>query len=72
MNKDIIKIVFLVSVLLFSTFLSGCIKQEKDSSEQGTWLFAMDTPTENVGSNEKYRTGYIPTLVVIDVNGYIV
>jgi len=72
MNKDKIKLIFLVSVILFSTFLSGCLEKEQNSPEPGTWLFAMDTANENVGSKEEYNTGYIPTLVVIDIKGYIV
>jgi hypothetical protein len=40
--------------------------------DDGKWLFAMDTPTDYVGGYEEYRTGYIPTLVIIDVDGNIV
>jgi len=43
-----------------------------DSSNDGTWLFAMDTQSEYVGGNDEYRTGYIPTLVIIDIDGNIV
>ena len=46
-----------------------------DSSTEtrtGTWLFAMDTPTEYVGGYGEYNTGYIPTLVIIDIDGNIV
>ena len=42
------------------------------SDIEGTWLFAMDTQTEYVGGYDEYRTGYIPTLVIIDVDGRIV
>lgn len=38
----------------------------------GRWLFAMDTPAEYVGGYEAYSTGFIPTLVIIDVDGNIV
>jgi len=40
-------------------------------SSDGTWQFALDTNDANVGSYEEYNTGYIPTLVVIDINGNI-
>ncbi len=43
-----------------------------DASNDGTWLFAMDTQSEYVGGNDEYRTGYIPTLVIVDVDGNIV
>jgi len=43
-----------------------------DDSNDGTWLFAMDTPNDYVGGNEEYQTGYIPTLVIIDIDGNIV
>jgi len=43
-----------------------------DPSNEGTWLFAMDTQSEYVGGNDEYRTGYIPTLVIIDIDGNIV
>ncbi len=39
---------------------------------EGKWLFAMDTQNQNVGSFSQYNTGYIPTLVIIDVDGNIV
>jgi hypothetical protein len=42
------------------------------TSNDGTWLFAMDTRSEYVGGYEEYRTGYIPTLVIIDIDGNIV
>lgn len=42
------------------------------TSNDGTWLFAMDTPSDYVGGYEEYRTGYIPTLVIIDIDGNIV
>jgi hypothetical protein len=41
-------------------------------TNDGTWLFAMDTPTEYVGGYGEYNTGYIPTLIIIDVDGNIV
>lgn len=43
-----------------------------DASNDGTWLFAMDTQSEYVGGNDEYRTGYIPTLVIVDIDGNIV
>ena len=43
-----------------------------DTSNDGTWLFAMDTQSEYVGGNDEYRTGYIPTLVIVDIEGNIV
>lgn len=43
-----------------------------DDSNDGSWLFAMDTQNDYVGGYEEYRTGYIPTLVIVDVNGNIV
>ena len=45
---------------------------EQNSSPTGTWTFALDTSSANVGSMEAYQTGYIPTLVVIDINGKII
>jgi len=39
-----------------------------DNSNDGTWLFAMDT--DNIGS--KYQASAIPTLAIIDINGDIV
>lgn len=46
--------------------------QNPDNSNDGTWLFAMDTSSNYVGGYDEYRTGYIPTLVIIDVDGNIV
>ena len=40
-------------------------------SSDGTWQFALDTSDAHVGSYEEYSTGYIPTLVLIDINGNI-
>ena len=40
-------------------------------SQSGKWLFALDTSSAHVGSYEEYSTGYIPTLVIIDINGDI-
>ena len=42
------------------------------TSNDGTWLFALDTPTEYVGGYDEYSTGYIPTLVIVDIDGNIV
>lgn len=42
--------------------------QDPDNSNDGTWLFAMDT--DNIGS--KYQASAIPTLVIVDINGNIV
>lgn len=46
--------------------------ESEGSVNVDTWFFAMDTAEEYVGGYDAYRTGYIPTLVVIDVNGGIV
>jgi len=43
----------------------------EEQSQPGKWLFAMDTSSAHVGSYEEYSTGYIPTLVIIDINGDI-
>jgi len=45
---------------------------EKQSSQPGKWLFALDTSSAHVGSYKEYSTGYIPTLVIIDINGEII
>jgi len=45
---------------------------EKQSSQPGKWLFALDTSSAHVGSYEAYSTGYIPTLVIIDINGDVI
>ena len=42
------------------------------SLQPGKWLFALDTSSAHVGSYEEYSTGYIPTLVIIDINGDII
>ena len=44
---------------------------ENQTSQPGKWLFALDTSSAHVGSYEEYSTGYIPTLVIIDINGDI-
>jgi len=44
----------------------------KPTSSDGTWQYAMDTSSSNVGSHQEYSTGYIPTLIIIDVDGRIV
>ena len=45
---------------------------ENQTSQPGKWLFALDTSSAHVGSYEEYSTGYIPTLVIIDINGDII
>jgi peroxiredoxin len=44
----------------------------ENQSQPGKWLFALDTSSAHVGSYEAYSTGYIPTLVIIDINGDII
>ncbi len=68
-----ITFILLVFVAIL-TSLSGCTDNDNlsQTENEGTWLFAMDTATEYVGGYGEYRTGYIPTLVIIDVDGNIV
>jgi hypothetical protein len=51
---------------------SNNIDDTQNTANDGKWLFAMDTPTEYVGGYEAYSTGFIPTLIIIDVDGNIV
>jgi len=51
---------------------SNTPSEQPSNSSIGTWTFALDTSSANVGSMEAYQTGYIPTLVVIDINGKII
>ena len=63
------------AIILILGILSGCTDTDNSSqnaADEGTWLFAMDTPTEYVGGYGEYNTGYIPTLVIIDIDGNIV
>lgn len=46
------------------------INQQVDTDDK--WFFAMDTISKNVGGYQEYRTGYIPTLVIIDIEGNII
>ena len=45
--------------------------REKFGDYVGIWTFAMDTKKANVGGKEEYRTGYIPTIVIIDTEGNV-
>jgi hypothetical protein len=47
-------------------------QQQPSKENDGTWIFALDTSTAYVSGKEAYRTGYIPTLVIIDINGNII
>jgi len=44
---------------------------QRPSSEQGKWWFSMDSPTENVAEIKEYKTGAIPTIIIVDVFGNI-
>ena len=46
--------------------------EEQNNESDGKWLFALDTYIAQVGSMEQYSTGYIPTLVIININGDII
>ena len=67
-------IIILLTIVVLGadvTFLP--VKDQKEETESdGKWLFALDTSSAHVGSYEAYSTGYIPTLVVIDINGNII
>ena len=66
-------IILLTIVVLGAAVTFLPVKDQKEETESdGKWLFALDTNTVRVGNYEEYRTGYIPTLVVVDVNGDII
>lgn len=74
-QKNLIYIGIIFTIII----LSGVIialqpgqNSNQSSTAEGTWQFAMDTSTSNVGRLSEYSTGYIPTLVIIDINGNIV
>jgi len=67
----VITIIIIIAILgTAMTFYDSSEEDQKGSGYDGTWLFAMDTSSAQVGSY--YSTGYIPTLVIIDVNGDII
>ena len=68
-------LVLLAILIIIAGALLLALTSHETSSGQlqsGKWLFALDTNTVHVGNYEEYRTGYIPTLVVVDVNGDII
>ncbi|MFW6122431.1 MAG: TlpA family protein disulfide reductase [Petrotogales bacterium] len=65
-------IIFIIIAASIFAFTTQQNMPSSTSSQPGRWLFAMDTPSEAVGSRSAYSTGYIPTLVIIDPDGNIV
>jgi hypothetical protein len=69
-------VIFLIFFIIIIISIYAYSIQENDSisnsDHSGKWLFAMDTPEASVGSKSEYNTGFIPTLVIVDVNGIIV
>lgn len=68
-------LILLAILIIAAGSIIALTSQDKEPSEEqsqpGKWLFAMDTSSAHVGSYEEYSTGYIPTLVIIDINGDI-
>lgn len=65
-------VIFIIVAASIFAFTTQQNMPSSTSSQPGRWLFAMDTPSEAVGSKSAYSTGYIPTLVIIDPDGNIV
>ena len=81
-NKNTLKktnlkygLIFLAILIIAAGSIIALTSQDGEPSEKqsqsGKWLFALDTSSAHVGSYEEYSTGYIPTLVIIDINGDI-
>jgi hypothetical protein len=77
-NKSLIIGVLILILLLtaavvaITTYKPASNNQDNTNNSDGKWLFALDTFTAQVGSIQEYSTGYIPTLVIIDINGDII
>ena len=80
-SKNHLPLVLLVVIIIISIGTFALVqnlpdeeenKDNNDTVNEGKWLFAMDTPTERVGSNTEYSTGFIPTIIIIDVDGNII
>ena len=72
---NLTNVLILIAIAIVIGGIAFALIQKPPSEEEqqsGKWLFALDTSTVNVGSYKEYRTGYIPTLVVIDINGNII
>jgi len=72
---NLTNVLILIAIAIVIGGIAFALIQKPPSEEEqqsGKWLFALDTSTANVGSYKEYRTGYIPTLVVIDINGNII
>ena len=65
-------IIVVISALILVKDPSENTNNNSTDVDEGTWFFAMDTSTEYVGGNQEYNTGYIPTLIIIDIDGNIV
>ena len=69
-------LILLAILIIAAGSIIALTSQDDDPSEKqsqpGKWLFALDTSSVHVGSYEEYSTGYIPTLVIIDINGDII
>lgn len=65
-------IFFIIIIVSIYAYSSQENVPTSNSAHSGRWLFAMDTLEVSVGSKSAYNTGYIPTLVIIDLNGNIV
>jgi len=61
-----------VAVVAITTYKPDSNNQDNTTNSDEKWLFALDTFTAQVGSIQEYSTGYIPTLVIIDINGDII
>jgi len=74
-NSVIFLILIIVTLVVLFIFISANDHGNEEfdlADSDGRWLFALDTSTAQVGSIQEYSTGYIPTLVIIDINGNIV
>lgn len=72
---NLTNMLILIAIAIVIGGIAFALIQKPPSEEEqqsGKWLFALDTSTARVGDKQQYRTGYIPTLVVIDVNGNII
>ncbi len=68
----VIIIVIIAALVLIQDPTHSNDNNTSNSTNDETWLFAMDTRSEYVGGKNEYQTGYIPTLVIIDIDGNIV
>ncbi len=66
----ILALFFIASVWLVLSYEPN--EENNIQEDSGKWLFALDTPSEYVGGHSEYQTGYIPTLVIVDLDGNIV